>query len=179
MPKLKSILLCAKTASQPKYLLLKELVMGHNASARSEKELINFSEISCDQLPSPEDVEKDSVVIFDDVLSEKIDDQIGLFFMRSRHRGISVFYLAQSYCKIPKKSAIRDNTSYMLIFRTDMIALRQIYAEQITSISFDKFKDMCHKCWDDNPFGFLVVDIESREAKYKQNFEFVFKVVEE
>ena len=129
MPQLGSIYLCTldRTLSRNTYFCKKKLIEAHNRESRKSADQINPTYLSTDDLPDPEQMDRNSVVIFDDVMGEKIDERVGSFFMRSRHREISVFYLAQSYCKIPSKSAIRQNVSYMIIFRTDMKALRQIY----------------------------------------------------
>lgn len=144
---IKHIYLCSRTNFQDKYKLLKNLT----ASAK-----VNYHELQVDKLPLPEDIHPDSIIIFDDVLTED-QNKIANFFIRGRHRNISCFYLAQSYTKIPKKSCIRENFNYLILFRQDSINLRQIYNEHITGTTFDKFKKLCDKCWRQK-YGFLTFD---------------------
>ena len=164
---LSSIYLCSRTASQHKYELLARLVEQHN-NAKPKRRRIKFATLTVETLPLPEKIEENSTVIFDDILTEN-QDKVAIFFMRGRHRSISCYYLAQSYNKIPKKSGIRENFNFLIIFRQDRVNLHQIYNEHVTSgISFEQFSNICAKCWREN-FGFLTVDLES-DCKFVQNF---------
>lgn len=96
------IYLCSKTSFQDKYNLLRELIDGYNDRKR-QKQKIRFHSVNViENLPEPETVERNSVIIFDDILTEN-QDKIANFFLRGRHRDISCFYLSQAYTKIPKK----------------------------------------------------------------------------
>lgn len=164
---LRAIYLCTRTASQSKYKLLRQLVQEYNAcNTRSN---IILEESTPDTIPVPEKLRPNSLVIFDDIQAEN-QSQIASFYMRGRHRNLSCFYLAQSYTRIPKKSGIRENFNYLLIFRQDRINLRQIYTEHIVAdISFQQFTNMCTLCWR-QPFGFLTVDLEDG-CKFRRCFE--------
>lgn len=165
---LTSICLCSRTSFQDKYQSLEKLVQKYNSNHRKK---IKYMSVTPDNLPPPEKVNEESSVIFDDVLTEG-QDKIANYFLRGRHRKISCFYLAQSYTKIPKKSGIRENFNYLIIFRQDNVNLRQLYNEYVTNISFQRFKELCNKCWD-LPYGFLVVDTE--ESAFIQKFDHVIK----
>jgi len=164
---LASIYLCSRTAFQEKYRKLEDLVNSYNLG----KNKINFVKLTPDNLIEPENVDEGASVIFDDVLTEG-QDKIANFFLRGRHRKISCFYLAQSYTKIPKKSGIRENFNYLIIFRQDTVNLRQLYNEYITGVDFQKFKNLCDKCWN-LQYGFLVVDTEN--GTFKQKFDHVIQ----
>lgn len=154
---LKAIYLCSRTASQPKYTLLRQLVDEYNTSNKNAK--ITYEESTPTSLPVPEKLKTDSIAIFDDILAES-QDNIAKFFMRGRHRNISCFYLAQSYTKIPKKSGIRENFNFLIIFKQDRINLKQIYTEHIVNgLTLLEFTDICVSCWRQE-FGFLTVDLE-------------------
>lgn len=163
-----SIYLCSRTAFQDKYLKLEKLVESYNKSNRTK---LKFVKCTPDNLMLPEKVDEGASIIFDDVLTEG-QDKIANFFLRGRHRKISCFYLSQSYTKIPKKSGIRENFNFLIIFRQDNVNLRQMYNEYISDLSFPKFRSLCNSCWNIS-YGFLVVDTE--EGKYKQKFDRVIK----
>ena len=168
-----NLYLCSKTTYQDKYRLLDELIQNYNKKRRKGK--IKFKPISnTTDLPQPEDIEEGSTVIFDDILTEN-QTNVANFFLRGRHRGISCFYLSQAYVKIPKKSGIRENFNYLILFRQDLVNLRQLYNEYITDFSFDKFRQLCNHCWR-QPFGFLVIDVDGK-CKYKNKFETCLKKV--
>jgi len=159
----RDVYLCSKTSYQEKYSKLRELANSYN---KSNKNKISIHDVVV--LPEPENVPPRSIVIFDDILTEN-QDKIANFFLRGRHREISCFYLAQSYTKIPKKSGIRENFNYLILFRQDQVNLRQIYTEYVTDLNFEQFRQLCDKCWREQ-YGFLVVDLES-SCKYKKKFE--------
>lgn len=140
---LKNIYLCSRTGFQDKYKFLEDLVNEHNETRGEE---IGFHHLNPKELPLPEEIEPESIIIFDDILTEK-QDGIANYFIRGRHRNISCFYLAQSYTKIPKKSCIRENFNFLILFRQDNINLRQIFNEHITGITFEKFRKWSDKCW--------------------------------
>ena len=135
---------------------------------------ISFHTIQVEALPEPEELEPGSVIIFDDILTEK-QDKIANFYLRGRHRGISVFYLSQAYTKIPKKSGIRENFNYIILFRQDLVNLRQICAEYVSDLPFDKFRIICNNCWRE-PFSFLVIDVEHESCKYKKKFDYCINI---
>lgn len=159
-----SIYLCSRTAFQDKYQNLEKLVDSYNDRGNRK---IKFSKCTPDTLVLPEKVDEYSSVIFDDVLTEG-QDKIANFFLRGRHRKISCFYLSQSYTKIPKKSGIRENFNFLIIFKQDNINLRQLYNEYITDISFEQFRSLSTKCWK-LPYGFLTYD--SEDSSYKLKFD--------
>ena len=55
------------------------------------------------------------LVIFDDFVCEKNQNEIINFFINGRHFNCSVIYLSQSFFKVPKN--IRDTSSHFCIFR--------------------------------------------------------------
>lgn len=175
MKLVKNIYLCSKTDYQEKYQTLHELIYTHNQSRTSKRSRNKFHTIAqVEELPEPEDIEVGSIIIFDDILTEK-QDKIANFYLRGRHRDISCFYLSQAYTKIPKKSGIRENFNYLILFRQDLVNLRQIFAEYVTDISFEKFRSICNDCWRE-PYSFLVIDFENDKCKYKKKFEYGINV---
>ena len=76
-----------------------------------------------------------------------------------RHSGAnSIFYLAQTYSKIPKQS-VRDNTNFLVVFKQDDKNLRYIFDDHCSAdIDFTEFRQMCHQCWKREDYGFIVID---------------------
>lgn len=165
-----NLYLCSKTGYQEKYQTLHELVQTYNLGRKRRKQIKIHYIVQVENLPEPEKVEPGSIVIFDDILTEK-QDRIANFFLRGRHRDISCFYLSQAYTKIPKKTGIRENFNYLIIFRQDLVNLRQIFTEYVSDLNFERFRNICNDCWRD-PYSFLVIDVENEKCKYKKKFEF-------
>src|SRR5215468_3028748 len=134
---------------------------------RNLREIFDYTsdEINLVTIPTceitPNDVEKDSIVIFDDIKRDKIcDKNIEQFFSMGRHRGLNCFYLCQTYSKIPKQM-LRDNANFIILFKQDDMNLKHVYHNHVGSdVSFDHFKEMCAFCWQDI-YGFLTIDKQS------------------
>lgn len=167
MKPFENIYLCSKTGSQEKYGYFRDLVDDYNK--KNQRKPIKFHTLTLPLQEQPEDLERNSVVIFDDVLTEN-QSTIANFFLRGRHRDISCFFLSQSFTKISKKSGIRENFNYLILFRQDLINLRQIHLEYVTDLTFEAFRTLCSQCFSE-AYGFLVIDVENDVCRYKMKFE--------
>lgn len=162
--KFKHIYLYSKTAFQPKYRFL-EQVMNNIPSAK----FFVFSENK--EVIHPNDALTNSIMIFDDVACE---NQVNIrnYFAMGRHKQIDCFYLSQTYSKIPKQ-LIRDNVNFMIIFRQDETNLKHIYNEHVnTDIEWSQFKELCSIIWQDR-FDFLLInkDCPLNRGRYRQGFD--------
>lgn len=167
------IYLCSNTSSQDKYKRLKEIIDICN----QEKHMIGFTTLHPKDLPEPEEIKPNSVIIFDDILTDP-QENIATYFLRGRHNNISSFYLAQTYSKVPKQ-CIRDNFNYLIVFKQDHTNLKHIHSNHVVDLDFETFKKMCNLCWEDK-FGFLVIDKEcdDKNDMYKKNFEASFNLID-
>jgi len=94
-----NVYIYSKSLEQPKYKLLKRIIDGIDG--------INiFTFFDNDKVILPEKVLPNSIFIMDDVIGEH-KNVIREYFSRGCHNKIDVFYLAQSYSKVPKQ-LIRD-----------------------------------------------------------------------
>ena len=116
---------------------------------------------------TPQDVEKYSMVVFDDISSPNIEP----FYSMGRHRSINCFYLCQSYGKVQKH--LRDNVNFLILFKQDDLNLKHIYNNHVgNDFTFKEFKNLCEHCWGKNKFGFLVIDKERSKNNGKYRFMF-------
>lgn len=174
---IENVYLCSRTGSQEKYQILKNLIQCYNTEKRKTEKKIGFFECIPENLPSPSDTRENSILIFDDIL---LDDQktISAQFLYSRHKNNSLFYLTQAYTKIPKKSGIRANFNFLILFKTDRHNLLQIFYEYASFDidSFEQFQQMCTSCWSRDRYNFLTIDPENvdRNKRYRVNFSKVF-----
>jgi hypothetical protein len=98
-----------------------------------------------------------TVVLFDDVM---IDNQqkIERYFAYGRHANASIFYLCQTYSRIPKR-VIRDNANLIMLFRQDNANLKHVFNNHVGSdMTFEEFRTLCGECWNSNRFGFITID---------------------
>lgn len=160
-----NIYLFSKSLFQPKYKFL-------------EKEVSRLGNIGYypftdnDDVIPPEETEPNSIMIFDDVITEK-QRNITRYFTMGRHKNVDVFYLSQTYSKIPKQ-LVRDNANLLLVFRQDELNMKHIYADHVApDMDYTRFKDICSYAWNSQQKGFLTIDRESdvKHGRYRVNFD--------
>lgn len=161
-----NVYIYSKTLFQPKYKLLQEIL----------QDLIPCRMFTqSEDVPDPNDVESNTVIVFDDCASEN-QNQIRKYFAFGRHMGIDSFYLSQTFAQIPKHQ-IRDNACLIIAFRQDEVNLRHIYHAYVGGdMSLNLFKELCRAAWNHSPFSFLVIDRTRplNEGRYSRNFNEVY-----
>lgn len=163
--KFENIYLYTKTPNQEKYVLLKNII-------DSIKGANLFIFTNAEQVTSPNLVKQNSIFIFDDVICDT-QTPIRDFFSMGRHSGAnSIFYLAQTYSRIPKQ-LVRDNANFIILFKQDDKNLRHIFNDHCSAdINFFEFHRMCLLCWNKKDYGFIVIDKtrETNDGRYRFGF---------
>ncbi|KAL4123055.1 hypothetical protein QTP88_015287 [Uroleucon formosanum] len=118
-----------------------------------------------EQVIEPEKALPNSVYIFDDIITE--NQKIArTYFSRARHNLVDVFYLAQSYSKLPKQ-LWRDNANFIVLFKQDETNLKHVYNEHCSGdMSYSEFKDFCTSCWRLGRFEFIAFKINDWYKSY-------------
>lgn len=156
----------SKSLYQPKYVQLQKMLTSINGIG-----CYMFS--SNDSVIPLENVKHNSIFIFDDVICDK-QNNIREYFCMGRHKGVDCFYLSQSYAHIPKH-LIHENANLLVLFKQDDMNLKHIFNDYNVSVdmTFDTFKEICVKCWQEKKYGFLVMDTERtlNDGKYRSQFD--------
>ena len=85
-------------------------------------------------------------VVFDDKLDSN-QKPINPFFTRGRHNDLVVYYLAQSYFDLPKRT-IRNNSNIIIFFQQTLKDVEHIYRDIAGfDMSYDEFKSLCREAW--------------------------------
>jgi hypothetical protein len=116
---------------------------------------------SDDDIPDPSDIDKSlkTVVIFDDTMNNRNQDVQKSYFTRGRHSNCSVFYLAQSYFALDRKS-IRMNSNILILFRLGELDVYNIWRDRIqVDMKLDAFRDFCKRGWEDD-YGFVFINFD-------------------
>ena len=95
-------------------------------------------------------------VVFDDMFdsNQKLIDP---FFTRGRHNDLDVYYLAQSYFDLPKRT-IRNNSNIIILFQQTLKHVEHIHRDIAGfDMSNDEFKSLCREAWRDN-YNFLLIN---------------------
>lgn len=160
-----NVYIFSKTLDQPKYTYLENII-------KSVKGMGFYAFSSNDEVIPPSKAKPSSIMIFDDVSSDK-QNNIKAYFCMGRHRGVDCFYLAQTYTNIPKH-LIRDNANLLVIFKQDEMNLKHIYNDCGVGcdMKFERFRDLCSECWKDK-YGFVVIDLDSElnKGRYRKGFD--------
>jgi hypothetical protein len=124
--------------------------------------------------PSELDINKNHIMIFDDVM---LEDQsvIKKYFCQGRHNNVNVFYLCQSLHKIAKH-CIRENANIFILFRQDDKTLKYFHDTHISGdMSFVEFKEFCDGAWS-KKHGFMVVNIWEQPycGRYWSNYDSIY-----
>ena len=147
--KFQNIYLYSKSANQPKYQFLKKII-------DSIPGMKFFTFTDNEQVIRPDETLKYSLMIFDDIATEK-QKPIMDFFSMGRHMNLDCFLLCHSYSYVSKR-LIRDNANFLAVFQMNEKNLKHIYTDHVSpDMTFQKFQDLCHDCWKIS-FQFLVID---------------------
>ena len=130
---------------------------------KSDTEIETFDNI--EELRYPEEYEKNSIIILDDLNQKEMDDpRVQAMFRRSRHNNLSIFIIGQDYHEIIKKT-IRCNGNIFHIFTPntyrDVINLYQDKASM--DMNLNEFKYLTSTCWSDK---YKPLNIDMTKDKY-------------
>ena len=106
-------------------------------------------------------------VVFDDMLdsNQKLIDP---FFTRGRHTDLDVYYLAQPYFDLPKRT-IRNNSNFIILFQQTLKDVEHIYRDIAGfDMSYDEFKSLCREAWKEKYNYLLINRLEDKNgSRYK------------
>lgn len=166
-----NIYIYSKTLEQDKYKYLERLV-------KSVKGIGFYKYLSSEQVIHPNKTKKNSIMIFDDVICDRNQENMKSFYCLGRHRNIDCFYLTQTYARV-SKHMIRDNCNFVILFRQDDMNLRHVFNDMgiECDMKFNHFKLFCLECWKDK-YGFVVIDLDSdvNNGRYRKGFSSYLKV---
>ena len=157
-----NVYIYSKSLYQPKYQYLERALHG----------LVNYFPFQNNaEVIEPNDAEKDSVMIFDDVSCGE-QNKIREYFCMGRHRNIDCFYLTQSYTHVPKH-LLRENASCIILFKQDDLSLRYVHRDHVgADMTFDRFRELCGECWKPK-YGFITIckEMDIDRGRYRQDLD--------
>lgn len=159
------IYLVAKQPDQALYRYLKDVVGESLVITDSLEELPPLSDF---------DSNISTLVVFDDWLGENEKDlkYIAKFFVKGRHKGVSVIFISQSYYACP--SLIRKNSDLVFILKLntkgDMSRFLKEY--QMTDISIDKLIEIYNKIKAEGNQNWMLFDTAATIPEYRVRYNF-------
>ena len=136
-----------------------------NVTASFDSDITNISD------PKDYDATRKNLLILDDIMLGP-QNKIEQFFTRGRHNGIDIFYIAQSYFRLPRQT-VRENANLFIFFRQCKKNIIHIFYDHCASdgISYETFSKFCSDVWNENNHNFVVIDLTKPVdcGKYRKN----------
>lgn len=159
------VVLCVKNADEPLYQWLRDKLTADQLDIFEGSEAVP----NIDSLAG-----KQTLIVFDDLVLEKNQNQILQAFIRGRKLGLSMVYLTQSYYQTPK--TIRINCNYLFLKKLsnkrDLTAILNEYG-----LGLDKsqliilYKYAIESGTGNKKGNFLMIDADAdEENRFRKNF---------
>jgi hypothetical protein len=163
------IYIYAKNLDQPIYEFLEEFLN----KAKDEGELIDYSinsELNEDLKLDNFDNDGQTLIIFDDFITEKDQHLISDLFVRGRHKNISTIYISQSYMDIPK--LIRKNSNYLALYKDDDLDNVKRVLKKNGGSNPDKMLEMYIEATME-PYSFFFIDMKTNDKmlRFRRNWD--------
>lgn len=130
-----------------------------------------FSDVNNIPDPVEYDANRKNVLVMDDVMLDS-QSKAEAFYTRGRHNRVDVFYISQSYFRLPRQT-IRENANFFVFFSQDKKNLIHIYNDHCSGddISFQTFFNFCNNVWNESKHNFVVIDTTRpiNCGKYRKN----------
>jgi len=115
---------------------------------------------SSDAIPDPADLDKSikTLMIFYDIMTDKIQDPASNYFTRGRTANCDSIYLSQNYTKLPLHT-VRSYSNIMIFFKSSPLVVEQLFINYASvDMTMTEFKELCKKYWE-KKYSYLVIDL--------------------
>jgi hypothetical protein len=135
------------------------------------------------KLPDLEKIQKEKgeqqLVVFDDQINEskKLNTKVAEYFIRGRKKNLTMFFISQSFFKIPK--LIRQQMQYLLLLKMSSGKdLRLIVSDFALGLDIDQLQEI-YKDATKIQFNFLKINIDEGDPnkKFSLNFNDFYDIV--
>ena len=114
------------------------------------------------------DKEKNHILIIDDLVTDKEQDNISNYFIMGRKKNVSVLYLSQKFYLIPK--IIRDNSTLLVLLKIDNEKdKKKILNEFSHDLPIKTFLNAFNYATEDKLDAFIIDKESNDEWKYRRN----------
>ena len=152
-----------------------EEIVNNKDFEKSDIEIETFDNI--EELKYPQEYEKNSVIILDDLNQKEMDDpRVQAMFKRSRHNNLSIFILSQFYFELSKKT-IRCNGNIFHIFKPNKFRdVLNLYQDKSSmDMTLNEFKLLTSTCWNEK-YQPLAIDMakDKYTGRYRLGLNNIF-----
>jgi len=119
--------------------------------------------------------EEQTLIVMDDLVLERNQQQLEQYFIRARKLNCSLIYISQSYYAVPQ--LIRQNLTYLVIKRLNTLNdLFRIMREYSLGVDKPKFKQLYENATTTKQDFFLVDLEEAPENRFRKNFNEIYDI---
>lgn len=156
------IVLCSPMANEPLYAYLRSrLREGDITICEKVSDLPDLNDL-------PHEEGDHTLVIFDDVVTEKNQRPLCDYFIRCRKQPASVFYLTQSFYAVPK--LIRSQASHVWLRKVSGLKdVKLIMREFSVNMKPDELWEMYRDCIEDGSFLNIAI-CDKEEERFRKGF---------
>ena len=145
---------------------------------KSHKPAINLNMYDTSEIiPDPKDInpKRKSLIVFDDIMTEKNQDPASAYYTRGRHNNVSCIYISQNYHRLPRQT-IRTNCNFLILFNIPKKDLQNIYNDIISNdMSWEEFNSFCQEVFR-TKYSFVAINKDANvlDGKYYKNLNTMF-----
>ena len=153
---------------------VEEFIQEYDGRCRGRINATFSDDISSIPDPSEHDPQSKNLLILDDCMLGP-QSKCESYYTRGRHNQVCVFYLTQSYFRLPRQT-IRENANFYIFFKQDAKNLSHIYQDHCAiddGLDFCTFRDFCTSVWNGGKHCFVTIDTTrpSYCGKYRKNLD--------
>ena len=113
---------------------------------------------------SPNEYES-AFTVLDDILGSSNCKYIHQFFNRGKHINLDIYYLAQPYLDLPKRT-IRNNNNKIILYNQTWKDIETLYRDVGGyDMSYDEFKQLC-RSWEEKKNIYVLIDLKRDQGRY-------------
>ena len=106
---------------------------------------------SIEEKKYPQDNEKNSIIIVDDLKEKEINnDEIQAMFKQRCDNNLTIFIISQDHCERPKRMIRANGNIYHIFKPNSLLDVRNIYQDKASmDMTLDEYKYLTSTCWNE------------------------------
>ena len=127
-----------------------EEIVNNKDFQKSDTEIETYESI--EELKFPQDYEKNSIIIFDDLNEKEINiDKIQAMFKRGRHNNLSTFIISQDYYELSRRTVRANGNIYHIFKPNNFRDVQNLFQDKVSmDMTLNESKLLTSICWNKN-----------------------------
>ena len=151
---------------------IEKLIQAYNGKCKGNIKSHFYTDVASIPDPSEHDPTRKNILVLDDVMLNS-QNKAEAYYTRGRHNSVDVFYITQSYFRLPRQT-VRENANFYVFFPQDKKNLIHIFNDHCAGdedLSFQTFSKFCNDVWSGDKHNFVVIDTSrpTNGGKFRKN----------